>query len=238
MADTQLSPPSVSPANRDSMPGMMRLVLSKFLQHTDDMLPAEVVSYDRATNLAEVYPLIVIITTLQTQIKRASVSAVPVLQLGGGGFVASFPLNKGDLGWIKANDRDISLFKQFYAQSAPNTYRKHSFEDAMFIPDTMLRGVSVAGEDTTNLVIQNLTGTVKVSWWANLLKIIAPRVGIGGTPDANLQLDVQSTTKAFAMPRMTAAQRDAIPSPQDGFLVWVTDTHYISSYNGDTNSWS
>lgn len=230
------SSPSQNPADVGTLGGLFRLFSTKFLQGVDDMLPASVIAYDRTTNRAQVQPLIAMVTTGGVQITRAGVASVPVLQLGAGGFVASFPIKPGDLGWIKANDRDISLFKKTYANASPNTQRKHTFEDAMFIPDVMMQGVTIASEDLNNLVIQNLAGTVKVSWWSTLLKIIAPRVGIGGTPNANAILDVQSTTKAFMPPRMTATQRNAIPSPTEGMCVWNTSAHGISYYNG--SSWS
>lgn len=230
------APPSGNLADSDTLPGLFRFVLNKFLQKTDDMLPAQVLAYDRTTNRAQVQPLIAFVTTSGQVVNRAQVASIPVLQLGGGTFVASFPVKTGDLGWIKANDRDISFFKKTYKNSAPNTQRKHRFSDAIFIPDTMLQGVTIASEDANNLVIQNLAGTVKVAWWSNLLKIIAPRVGIGGTPNANAILDVQSTTKAFMPPRMTQTQRDAIPGPTEGMIIWNLTTHGLSSYNGTT--WS
>jgi hypothetical protein len=57
-------------------------------------------------------------------------------------------------------------------------------------------------------------------------------VGIGGTPDANAILDVQSTTKAFLPPRMTTAQRDAISSPVAGMVIYNTTTNVLNFYNG------
>lgn len=233
MADN--SPGSANLADADTLPGLFDFVLTKFKQNTDDMLPAIVIAYDRTTNRARVRPLIQFVTTANQVVNRAEVASVPVLQLGGGGFVASFPLQPGDLGWIKANDRDISFFKKTLAATPPNTQRKHEFSDAMFIPDTMFKNVTIASEDASNLVIQNLAGTVKIAWWATFLKIIAPRVGIGGTPNANAILDLQSTTKAFMPPRMTTAQRNAIPSPTEGMIIWNTDTHGLDSYNG--TSW-
>lgn len=157
------SPPSRNTADNGSLSGAMRLILTKFLQGVDDMLPAQIISYNRASNIAQVQPLIPFVTTSNTLVNRAQVLSVPVLQIGGGGFVLSFPIVTGDLGWIKANDRDISIFKQTLQSSAPNTQRKHKFSDAMFIPDTMLKGVSIADDDAANLVIQNLAGTVKIS---------------------------------------------------------------------------
>lgn len=230
------SPPSRNPAENDSMVGMMRLVLTKFLQNTDDMLPAQVMAYDRSSNLAQVQPLIAMVTTDNIVIQRAQVAAVPVIQVGGGGFVLSFPISTGDLGWIKANDRDISLFKTTYAASSPNTQRKHSFEDAVFIPDTMMRAVAIAPEDAANLVLQNLAGTVKLALWDDLIKILAPSgVGIGGTPNPHAILDLQSTTQAFLPPRMTTAQKNAIDAAE-GMTVYDTDQQGLSTYNG--SAWS
>lgn len=54
----------------------------------------------------------------------------------------------------------------------------------------------------------------------------------GGTPDANAILDVQSTTKAFAPPRMTTTQRDAIASPFAGMVVFNTTTNVLNFHNG------
>lgn len=49
-------------------------------------------------------------------------------------------------------------------------------------------------------------------------------VGVGtATPDASAQLELNSTTSGFLMPRMTEAQRDAIPNPAEGLSVYVTD---------------
>jgi hypothetical protein len=156
-----------------------------------------------------------------------------------GGFVINFPCNPGDLGWLKANDRDISMFKQTGQQSQPNTQRKHSFEDGLFIPQAARSLITVAAEDAGNLVLQNYDGTCKIAIWPTLLKILAPAgVGIGGTPNGNAVLDMQSTSQGFLAPRMTTGQRNAIENPTEGLTVWLTDTHGFSSYNSATHSWS
>ena len=103
---------SRDPANDDSLTGTFKEVLRKFLQRTDDMLPAMVQNYDRARNLARVQPLIQVVDTEGQRFNRAPLANVPVLLLGGGSFFVSFHLPAGSLGWIKANDRDISLFLQ------------------------------------------------------------------------------------------------------------------------------
>ncbi len=45
----------------------------------------------------------------------------------------------------------------------------------------------------------------------------------GTTPDRSAQVDIQSTSKGLLLPRMTKAQRDAIPSPAAGLIVYQTD---------------
>jgi len=156
------APPSRDPADDGTLLGALNVALRKFLQGVDDMLPARVVAYDAAADRVQVQPLIRLLTTDERQIDRPTIARVPILWPGGGGFVLKFPLAPGDLGWIKANDRDISLFLQNYKASAPNTLRFHSFQDAVFMPAPMT-GYTIAGEDADSAVLQSLDGSVKVS---------------------------------------------------------------------------
>ncbi len=174
--------------------GAFDLFRAKFLQNTDDMLPAKVIAYNRATNRAQVQPLIVMVTTSNEQVPRAQIASVPVLQIGGGGFVISVPLKPGDLGWIKANDRDISLFLKNYAQTAPNTQRKHKFSDAVFIPDSFMKDVIINGEDDENLVIQSLDGTVRIALWEDKIKITAPEIILNASTSVTLDTPLVACT--------------------------------------------
>ena len=54
----------------------------------------------------------------------------------------------------------------------------------------------------------------------------------GNDADPSAILDVQSEEKGILIPRMTAAQRDAITSPANGLLVLVTDDKSIWMYDG------
>jgi len=174
---TDRSPPSINPTNYGSLTGVLKFVMSKFLQGVDDQLPAQVVSYNRTTNLAQVQPLIAMMTTDNLVIQRAALQSIPVQIDGGGGFFVGYPLKPGDLGYIKANDRDISLFLQSFKATVPNTARKHSFEDAVFVPAVMT-GFTIASEDADNMVIQSLDNSVKITLGSDTIKIAAPAINI------------------------------------------------------------
>lgn len=169
------APPSIDPADTNSLAGTLRAVTGKWLQSIDDMLPARVVAYDRATNRASVQPLMMMVTTAGDKVQRAQISSVPVLTMGSGAFLLSFPIEPGDLGWIKASDRDISLFLQSLDEDEPNTRRMHSFQDGLFIPDVM-RAWTLNAADTESAVLQSADGTVRVSLGAATITLTAPTV--------------------------------------------------------------
>jgi hypothetical protein len=115
------------------------------------------------------------------------------MALGGGGFVANFPLPAGSKGWIKAADRDISLYLQSGNAGAPNTKRMHTFSDGLFIPDVG-SGFTVASEDTTNAVIQSLDGSVKVSLGSTTIELKATTVIVTGTLNVTENLSWNTAT--------------------------------------------
>lgn len=152
--------PSQRPGQSDSLSGSMDLVLRKFLLDVDDMLPARIVSYDPPpANRAQIEILYKVTMTDGSLNPLMAPAEVPVRFPGGGGFVFTFPLVPGDLGWIKATDRDMSLFLQSYEAEPGNTARLHCFEDGVFIPDVMTAftmadadGISIQTTDGGNSV--------------------------------------------------------------------------------------
>jgi len=61
------------------------------------------------------------------------------------------------------------------------------------------------------------------------------QVGIntdGTAPNTSAMLDVKSTTKGLLVPRMTAAQRNAISNPATGLLIYCTDDDQFYSNSG------
>ena len=65
-------------------------------------------------------------------------------------------------------------------------------------------------------------------------------MGIGTlSPDPAAILDLTSTTAGLLVPRMTTAQRDAIPAPPNGLLIFNTDLNSFQHYVGPpTSAWT
>lgn len=215
--------PSVNPPNTGSLQGMMEHVMQKVLQRTDDMLPATVIDFDRATNRARVQPQILMVNTDGQSIRRAAVASVPVFQIGAGGFVLNFNLKAGDLGWIKASDRDISLFMQSFQESPPNTFRLHSFEDGVFFPN-VLSGFTINSEDAENCVLQTLDGSQRIAIWEDRVKI---------TSDQDIILDAPLVTITGDL--ITGTDTGGLGTATFNGTVRVTED-VIGDYDGDSIS--
>lgn len=168
--------PSIDPSDdAGGLVGAFRHILGKHQMSSDGKLPAQIISYNRATNRAVVQPLVKQVATNGTPTNRPQLASIPVYQIGGGGFILSFNLKAGDLGWIEANDRDISLFLQTYQMETPNSNRVKSFSDAVFYPDVM-KGYTINSEDESNAVLQTLDGTTRIALFSDHVKITTPKV--------------------------------------------------------------
>lgn len=167
------------PALTGTLLGAFNVAIDKIIQGLNNRLPASVLAYDRTTNRANVQILIPMVTTQGAVIPRSQVASVPVQIDGGGGFFISFPLKNGDLGWIEACDRDISLFLQTYQQTKPNTFRKWSFSDGKFTPSVM-KGITIDTSDSNSLVISTLDGSVKIAVSEDGITLTAPTVLVKG----------------------------------------------------------
>lgn len=161
---SQNQAPNTDSADDGSLPGGFSAALRAFfLNEFEGMLPAKVVSYDDASNRAVIKPLVMMGTTGGGKVSRAQVPNIPVYRFGGGGFFMRFPVKAGDFGWLKANDRDISLiFQRGGLEDWPNTTRLHKFSDAMFFPDTFKDWV-ISGENSDKAVWQSLDGTTSIA---------------------------------------------------------------------------
>ncbi len=71
-----------------------------------------------------------------------------------------------------------------------------------------------------------------ISW--NALQAQVAINSDGTTPDASSMLDIKSNTSGILIPRMRAQERDDIPSPATGLMVYVTDDNRFYYFDGTT----
>jgi len=181
--------PNSDQASQGSLAGTLADYLKRWLRdEVDGMLPARVISYDDATNRAVLQPLVMVGTTDGGKLSRAKVANVPVFRFGGGGFFMRFPVKQDDLGWLQANDRDISLIMGAGGREDwPNTKRLHSFSDGMFYPDTFKQWV-IAATNVDAAVFQSLDGTQCLAIRADEMELTSgPNCSLLMTPASMVQ---------------------------------------------------
>jgi len=155
--------PSLDPANLETLVGAFRVALNKLVQNMDGMLPAQVVAVNAGPPMTvDVQPLIMMLSSDETAISRAPLASIPVQQMGGGNILLSFPVAEGDLGWILANDRDISTYIQNFKETPPSGLRKKNFSDSIFIP-AILSGYTINPINDGSAVLQTKDGTVSIA---------------------------------------------------------------------------
>lgn len=176
------------PADTGNLGGALRFVFKKLLQNTDGMLPCKVIATttDGKRDFVKVQPLIQVVGTSGDKLDRAQIALVPMLTMGAGNYLMSFPVTKDDLGWIVASDRDISLYLQSNASAAPNTNRLHSFEDGLFVPDKA-RQWTLDAADATKAVWQSKDGTIKITLGTDKISIVHPTLVEVTTPHGALK---------------------------------------------------
>ena len=175
MSDT-ISVPQYDPSNENTLQGLLSQHAEQVTKTMEVMLPATVISYNRTSGFASVQPSISMVSATGQIVPREPIGSIKVVTIGGGNFVLSFPLPAGSKGWIKACDRDISLYLQSGDTSHPASKRFHSFSDGVFIPD--FSSFTIAGEDADHATLQNQDGSIRISLWADRVKIVSPRFDV------------------------------------------------------------
>jgi hypothetical protein len=113
----------------------------------------------------------------------------------------------------------ILTSSNYYRGTVPSTVK--SSYSGFLVNATTNRNVAYSGNglsSVNDLVSAYAAYTMSVDG----LKIYA---GGATSPHASAMVDIESTTKGFLPPRMTATQASAISSPAEGLMVYVTNTN-------------
>jgi hypothetical protein len=111
-------------------------------------MPARIISYDAGTRLARVQILVADKTEDGNTIPQPVITDVPVFMPIGGGAAITTPISAGDTGIVHFADQDIGGFAVDGDTSEPDTDRRHSLSDGMFVP-----GQGTGAADPTNVTI-------------------------------------------------------------------------------------
>lgn len=153
-------------------------VRKKIVEDINVLLPAQVIEYDAKNNRVAVRPLIMYTDCKGNPLQRAIIYNIPVFRNGNNNFFIQFPIKKGDCGWIKACDRDISLLKESSnpkQEFKANTRRYHSFNDSVFFPD-VFSGGDIHEDNKDALNIQSVNGEVSLSLHGDKIVLNAPHI--------------------------------------------------------------
>lgn len=194
----------LDPALSGTLTGVLVMGLRKFLQgFIDDCLPCTVTATSGDRQYVSVRAGVMVQDTDGNLTTRNVYGKIPVFHIGMGGFVLTFPVNVGDKGWLKANDRDISLYLQSDADAGPNTNRMHSFKDGLFIPDAA-RLFTLNGADASRAVLQSLDGTCRIALGTDKCVITHPTLcEIAAPLQADHGIGFFGTTPPAAQPSIT-----------------------------------
>lgn len=143
------------------LPELVKVIIDATKRSLEVSIPCVVTRVIGRTKV-DVKPLIKIVAQNGESMERAIIEGLPVFTAGAGNKFMSFPVAVGDIGWLDACDRDISLFLQSYDDVEPPSNRMHTFSDARFVPDIMTN-ITIAEEDASSIVIQTRDGSVKIA---------------------------------------------------------------------------
>ncbi|MDC7234973.1 MAG: Gp138 family membrane-puncturing spike protein [Spirochaetales bacterium] len=124
-------------------------VLKTFMNALQDdlhtSLPGRIESYDAGSRTASIVP------QMKKRYQAGEVLALPVIhnvpvQFPASGEASfSFPLKKGDEGWIMFSERSIDEWMDSGQAELPEDSRRFALDDAVFIPGTFSRKKTRAG---------------------------------------------------------------------------------------------
>lgn len=90
------------------------------------------------------------------------------------------------------------------------------------------RGISASGNTPGNTLYASITHDY--SAFNNRVETPTAIIGSTGAPHSSAALEISTTAKGFLPPRMTTTQRNTIPSPAPGLILYDTDSARLMIY--------
>ncbi len=148
-------------ANESSLVYTLNFSFRQLMKNINTATPGIVESYQPTVKRAVVRPALRLVKTDGTQIDRAPIANVPVLQPSAGGFMVNLPITPGDAVMLLFSQRGLAAFKKTYQNSTPTASSFFSSTDAVALPG--FGGLNVRPATTQGVSVQSENGVDFVS---------------------------------------------------------------------------
>lgn len=147
-----------------SLPKVFQIAVDSKLADLNICLPGQVVSYDRATQTAQIQPSIKIKYADGTIVDRPIINRVPIGFHGTKDVMIHFDLKPEDTGILVFSQRSLDIWKEKGGLVSPDDPRKFNLTDAFFIPGGRPAAMpyELKGEENS-LVMINKDGLIEVT---------------------------------------------------------------------------
>ena len=140
----------------------INLAIDSKLKEVHTALPAKIVSFNKAKQVADVQIVQKRLFNDGTEEFYPPLIDVPVQYLRGGGFSFTFPLSIGDSGLLIFAERSLDEWLVNGAEQVPEEVRTHSVSDAVFFP-TLHNDRNEITSFSDNLEIRTESGNGKIT---------------------------------------------------------------------------
>lgn len=156
--------------NNKILSSVIKKAFSNMMKEVHTTIPGKIVSFDPITQSAEVQICInrifVTIESNGSETEReeavAVLTNVPVIFLRGGGWCITFPVKEGDECIVHFSERSIDTWRKNGDVQTPNTWRLHSYSDAICQVGLSSEPNVITDFDNENTVIRNEEGDVRI----------------------------------------------------------------------------
>lgn len=137
-----------------------------------------VTAYDSSKGTVQVQPAIESVQMMPdgslVPVKIAPISDIPVVYLGGGNYVATFPIAVGDEALVIMANRCIDSWWQSGGVQPPADPRHHSITDGFALVGPRSQARKLTGVSTTAAQLRSVDGTEYVEVGPSGIKVVAP----------------------------------------------------------------
>jgi phage baseplate assembly protein gpV len=218
----------------------LRAILKGWQANLWTALPGIVQSYDATKGTCVIQPSIQAIVTssdgTKSNVSLPPLPDVPVVYMGGGGFVATFPIQQGDEALVVFSSRCIDAWWQSGGVQAQAEQRMHDLSDGFALIGPRSQANLIPSVSTTTAQLRSLDGSTYYELAAGqIANIVAPGgINITGPVAIDGDVSITGTTTADGDVSITG-KATATGEVQGNGIKLSTHTHSGVTTGGGTS---